>query len=729
MLNFCKVCRFIFSLLLSVSFLCSVEVKGQNVIQLSKSTLLASLGQQIEYYIDTAAAFDSSSIINCRYFSKNKSTVPVFIHSQHDIWLKFTVQNNMLDSQFFLRINYPNISHLWLYKANSGNTLSLINHTGNATNYNTRMFDNINFTFPFEISPSEKQTYYFKISSKHPIELPISITDSNSEVSSYYIQHFIIGTYLGIIISILLYNAFLFFSTKDKSYLLYVVYLFFLGFAQITFSGWSFKYLWPSHPEINFYSIVWTSGLAGISGVAFGKSFLNSPRYAPKLNKVLSILILLYIVSLITILFKQTLISYLILNVNGFLVGIFLLLTSIIIIKEGYRTAYFYLFAWSFFLFALIVFVLRNMGIIPTNNFTHSVLYLGSSLEAILLSIALADRINVLKREKEISQAEALQKARENEQLVNQQNIMLEEKVALRTEELQNANSQLNEALDNLKDTQTQLVEAEKMASLGQLTAGIAHEINNPINFVKSNINPLRLDVKDLLEILNAYDELHHINGSDTYKQKLDTIQNLKESMDVSYIQTEIDNLISGIEDGAERTAEIVRGLRTFSRIDEAALKTVNIHDGILSTLVLLKNNTPFYVNVIKEFNADGEIECFPGKLNQVFMNIITNAIQAIKAKPVKADKETITIKTRDIENKCIEISIKDSGIGMSEETKHHIFEPFFTTKDIGEGTGLGMAIVFKIIQKHSGKININSIPNDGAEFVITLPHCQDAKD
>jgi signal transduction histidine kinase len=187
--------------------------------------------------------------------------------------------------------------------------------------------------------------------------------------------------------------------------------------------------------------------------------------------------------------------------------------------------------------------------------------------------------------------------------------------------------------------------------------------------------------VKDLVEILKAYDELHTTEGENRYKEKLTAIEELKTGLDVEYLQKEIDSLILGIEEGAERTAEIVRGLRTFSRIDEAALKTVNIHDGILSTLVLLKNNFPYYINLVKEFKANGNIECFPGKLNQVFMNIITNAIQAIKAKPVKEDEETIVIKTRDIENDQIEISIKDSGIGMTDEIKHHIFEPFLQLK------------------------------------------------
>ncbi len=261
------------------------------------------------------------------------------------------------------------------------------------------------------------------------------------------------------------------------------------------------------------------------------------------------------------------------------------------------------------------------------------------------------------------------------------------------------------------------------MASLGQLTAGIAHEINNPINFVKSNINPLRLDVKDLLDVLNEYDGLHKLNDESVYKKKLVEIEKLKRQIDVDFVQKEIDSLIIGIEEGAERTAEIVQGLRTFSRIDEAELKTVSVHDGILSTLVILKNSTPYYITIEKQFNAQGNVECYPGKLNQVFMNIITNAVQAISAKQEKSSPEKIIISTKDVKNDQIQISIKDTGMGMTEDVKHRIFEPFFTTKDVGEGTGLGMAIVFKIIQKHEGHIDIISEPCKGSEFIITLPH------
>jgi two-component system, NtrC family, sensor kinase len=713
----------IFLFLFFVLFFFHENTKAQGVINLTESTLSKSLGTQIDFFIDTTSAYNESTILNCKSFKKSKLSVPVLLFPKYTIWARFTLSNSLEDSTFFLGLNYSYISQLWLYKIDSNNRLTLINYTGNIKAFDSRLVNDVNFTFPFKILPFEKQTYYFKVISKHPIELPISVSDNKGENASSFQQHFIVGVYLGIIVSILLYNLFLSFSTRDRSYLVYCVYLFFLGFAQITYGGWSFQYIWPSFPAINLYAVIVTSALAGISGIIFGKLFLNSSYFTPKLNKVLSGLIVIYLISIIVIFFKQTFYGYLILDINGSLVGIFLLITSIIIIKKGYRPAYFYLFAWSFFLLGLIIFTLRNVGIIPTNDFTRSLLYLGSAIEVILLSVALADRINILKKEKEQSQGEALQRARENEQLVSEQNVMLEKKVASRTSELQTANVQLSDALNNLKDTQTQLVEAEKMASLGQLTAGIAHEINNPINFVKSNINPLRLDVKDLMEVLNAYDELHTVTDHNAYKERLNAIEELKEDMDVPFIRQEIDSLIIGIEEGAERTAEIVRGLRTFSRIDEASLKTVNIHDGILSTIVLLKNNIPFNIKLIKEFKGNSEVECFPGKLNQVFMNIITNAIQAIKSKPEKTGDESIIIKTRDIEDNQIEISIKDTGPGMTEDVKHRIFEPFFTTKDVGEGTGLGMAIVFKIIQKHAGKINIITAPNEGAEFIITLPH------
>jgi two-component system NtrC family sensor kinase len=360
------------------------------------------------------------------------------------------------------------------------------------------------------------------------------------------------------------------------------------------------------------------------------------------------------------------------------------------------------------------------VGVLPVNTFTTYVLYLGSAIEAILLSIALADKITILRKDKELSQAAAIRISRENEKLVREQNVVLEQKVTERTEELQLVNEQVTTAYKDLKDAQTQLVEAEKMASLGVLTAGIAHEINNPINFVKSNIKPLQLDFKDLLEVIDEYEKLHDIDLKNLPSQ-LQTIEALKKQIDIEFVKSEIINLMKGIENGAERTAEIVRGLRTFSRLDESSIKAVDIHEGLDTTIILLRSNIPANIAVIKDYNAHGVIECFPGKLNQVFMNILSNAVQAIKEKQAPLEEDKITIITKNLNEKEVEIRIRDTGKGMTEAVKQKIFEPFFTTKDVGEGTGLGLAIVFKIIQEHFGKIEVVSEPGKGTEFVITL--------
>ncbi len=698
---------------------CIINAFADSIV-LSNEPVIQKIGKQFYILDNHDNKYNANTIINATEFIKSKQETPVFSSLNVNLWVRFSVLNNTSTSNIYFNIDHSNTSLITLYK-HSGEKLIEIYVDGNtikhpANNNLPNYITNLNQT------PNSLVTYYVHIQSYHPAVLDMYVGSYGKIWQQSDQKLNIITIYLGILLAIFFYNLFLYFVTADRSYLLYIFYIFFLGIAQFTLSGYLSKYIWFSYPAVNYYTVPVTSSVAIIAGILFSVHFLRTKHFTPVIHKIFLGALFISCISIIASFMHLNKISYTLIVVLQLVISVLAIITAIKIMFKGYRPALYYAVAWISFTTSLIIFSLRNFDILPANYFTNYVLYMGSAIETVLLSIALADKINVLKKEKEQSHAEALEQARKNERLVNEQNIMLEEKVLHRTAELQSVNDHLNEALNNLKDTQTQLVEAEKMASLGQLTAGIAHEINNPINFVKSNINPLRLDIKDLLEILNAYNELHSIKNDNEFMQSLDKIEAMKAEMDLSYIQKEIENLIAGIEEGAERTAEIVRGLRTFSRIDEAALKTVNIHEGILSTIVLLKNNVPYYVKLIKDFNALGAIECFPGKLNQVFMNIITNAIQAIKAKELKED-EMIIIKTKDVEDNCIEISIKDSGIGMNEEVKHRIFEPFFTTKDVGEGTGLGMAIVFKIIQKHSGKINIISSPGKGAEFIITLPY------
>ena len=274
---------------------------------------------------------------------------------------------------------------------------------------------------------------------------------------------------------------------------------------------------------------------------------------------------------------------------------------------------------------------------------------------------------------------------------------------------------ELELTLKNLKLAQSQLIQSEKMASVGVLTAGIAHELNNPINFVNGNVYPLQQDLNEIFALLEKYDELIAKNDLKGYFTEVESI---KAKMDYSYLIQEIYSLIRGIEEGANRSSEIIKGLRSFSRLDEEAIQFYDIHEGIDSSLVLLQNKIKDKITVRKDYGDFEGLECFPSKLNQVIMNILTNSIQAM------TDGGELFIQT--VSSALgVKIIIKDNGPGMTKEVKEHIFEPFYTTKEVGDGTGLGLSISYGIIEKHNGNIDVISEPGKGTEFIISLPRKQ----
>ncbi len=689
------------------------------VIHITDQAQSALISSDLEQLVDSGKVSAVAEIYQSSLFEKSKGRIPVFPNNVKSVWFRFSIQNDANSSSLLLNIAYPNLSKLSLYKLDSGAAPVLIGEEGNQVSSPQKVAGSPNFIFDLGLKQGSSQQYLLHVYSEHPIIVAGEIHTYDSIHKSINLQTIVTGLYLGVLGVMFLYNLFLFYGTKDKNYLYYIIYIFFLAIAQTTVAGYEFRYLWQNFPWVNKYAVVFTSSLSAASGLVFSMHFLRTSFYTRKLHIWLNILLGIYIVGMICGLFSQLSISYNILNFNGLVSVLSVLTTCVVIARKGFKPAYFYLIAWLLLLVSFVILILRNISVIPYNNFSTYIIYFGSAVEVALLSIALADKITALRKEKEKSQAEALKASLENEKLVRDQNVMLEKKVAERTEELQSSNTNLSAAMKDLQDTQIQLVESEKMASLGQLTAGIAHEINNPINFVKSNIKPLQLDINDLIEVIDAYDGLHTATDAEI-PAKLAQIEKLKKQIDISFVKNEIESLVKGIKEGAERTAEIVLGLRNFSRLDESEVNIVNVHEGIDSTLVLLKNAMPPNIVIKRNFEAHGEIECFPGKLNQVFMNILSNGIQAIKEKEEQQAEESLTISTKDTEE-GIEISIKDSGMGMTEEVKQKIFDPFFTTKDVGEGTGLGLSIVYKIIQKHGGKIEVVSSRGNGAEFIISL--------
>ena len=285
---------------------------------------------------------------------------------------------------------------------------------------------------------------------------------------------------------------------------------------------------------------------------------------------------------------------------------------------------------------------------------------------------------------------------------------------------------ELKKTLTNLQETQTQLIQTEKMSSLGQLVAGIAHEINNPVNFIHANLAHLEEYTGNILKALNCYQEY--------YPEPSNEVQKLLEEADIEYIAEDLPKLCSSLSIGTKRIQSIVLSLRSFSRLDESDMKPVDIHDGIEGTLLILQHrlktdNSKVIINIVKEYGELPLVQCYAGQLNQVFMNLLANAIDELQSIDVASEEEntkTITITTENQENDWVKISIKDDGNGISAVILGKLFDPFFTTKSVGKGTGLGLSISYKIIEKHGGKLYCNSTVGEGAEFIIELP-CKSA--
>jgi len=285
-------------------------------------------------------------------------------------------------------------------------------------------------------------------------------------------------------------------------------------------------------------------------------------------------------------------------------------------------------------------------------------------------------------------------------------------------EELKAANDELNirktileKTLEELNQTQTKLIQSEKMASLGVLVAGVAHEINNPVNFINSSLTGL----KNNLDFLSSYTKLYDKISENT-DEVIEKIKEKEKEASLDEILDMFKRSIEIIEVGIERTTKIVKGLKAFARSDEKKLEPYNIHENIDNTLLILYNQFKNRIEIVKEFEQIPEIECFPSQINQVIMNILNNAIQAIE------NKGKITISTRNAENEFVSIEVKDTGKGITKDKLKNIFDPFFTTKDVGKGTGLGLSISYGIVKDHKGEIIVRSELGKGSDFKILLP-------
>lgn len=594
--------------------------------------------------------------------------------------VKLQLPKNFAKKDHFIHLSYALLDTVELWIPNETNTLELAFQTGQAFNFSSRPYSSSDFVFPVTEGTTD---YYFRIYSSKPVVLPFQVIPEKGLFKKINDKDFLFGMYAGIILVMFLYNAVLLFITKDKSYAFYILYLLALVITQLALFGYTDRFLLPNWPELNQKFAALSGALVAIVSVFFVINFLQLRKKAPLYGKLMLLVILLDSLGIFFLAMSWDVLAFHWVNITSLYGSIVGIIAGIKLSLEGFKPAKFFLIAWSLFLISVIIFALVNLGVIPYNPYFHGAMLFGSSVEAVLLSVALADRITILRKEKEVSQEKAYELARKNEQIIREQNVLLEEQVTLRTRELNQSNDQLNLTLENLKATQKQLIQSEKMASLGILTAGIAHEINNPLNYIDGGYKAINNKIKEKNTQLEPKD---------------------------------IKEYLRWIKIGVERATKIIKNLNAYSRSEENYIENCNLNEIIENCLKINHKKIEQSIELRTTLDKkDVILKCNSSRLQQAILNLLDNAIDAVE------NNGFIQISS-EIKNNTALLSISDNGCGISEKDLAKILDPFYTTKDPDKGTGLGLSIVHTIVQEHGGSIAFDSEIGKGTTVSIHLP-------
>ena len=690
----------------------SRPASAQNVLLVTDSSPMQPLGEYMSIAEDSSGTAGLQMVAAGQAFHSTNEPVPNFGLTTSAMWVRVNIRNGTSSPRLFAYIPHPELERIQAFVVQEGR-VSESAQIGQAVAAGSAPIPDIDPAFPLDIAPGSTAQLYLRLSSEKQLQLPLSIGSQATYAEQLSWRNSILGAYMGVLAVLLLYNLFIFISMRDRGYGMYVVYITLVAFTQATFLGLGKYFLWTDNLWWSVNASMVLTVMTAVAANEFMYTFMHVRENLPRLYRLRYWFYAILGTGLLARLTYWPLEGYNLLQMAVGPLALYQLLVSIAMVRRGSRAGRYFLIAWTVFLIGVVVFILKDFNVLPYNGWTKYTMPLGSAVEGILLSFGLADKINILRREKERSQAEALAALQENERIIRDQNAILEQKVTERTHELVEAN-------EEIKRTQVQLVNAEKMAGLGQLTAGIAHEINNPINFINSNIPPLRRNLQDIVQVLADFRSVKEGSSGADLKAAHEKCEQL--GLDESI--NELDGMIASIDEGARRTAEIVKGLRNFSRLDEDAVKKADINEGIRSTIGLLSPQIKGRVEIHTALAELPQADCHPGKLNQAVMNLLTNAAQAVRAKHGDGGDGAVSIRSWH-ENGIITIAVQDNGCGMDETVKSRVFEPFFTTKGVGEGTGLGLSITYSIVQKHNGTIAVESTPGQGSEFRISIPVVQ----
>jgi signal transduction histidine kinase len=657
---------------------------------------------------------DVSATETNKAFKKLNKAVCNFGMTASAYWVKCSVRNET-NEKIYLELGNPTLTDVQLYEFDSSGLLKSKHLSGNWLPFNKWEIQDVDYRLPLYAPPHTTETFFLRVQHYRGNQFTLN---AGAETALYNVstpRRMFEMIYYGMMAVMVLYNFFIYLTLKDKAYLYYVLYTFLMGLLNAVVNGDTFKYLWPRTPTLNHFIDVITCSVTIVS-ILFAMHFLLTRLYAPLFHRILRVLLIGY-AGLLVIIVAQRLILKANMEAMTFLFAfvafvtfvliVVLLWAGIVVLRKGYQPARFYLVAWSTLLGCVIIFILKDFNVLPYNFFTVKSMQIVSAAEALLLSMALANRINILKKEKEEAQLQTVRSLEENKKLITEQNILLEKKVEERTQELRQANTQLLSAVQDLKETQTQLIQREKMASLGELTAGVAHEIQNPLNFV-NNFSEVSVELVDDLK-------------------KQATEGNKEE---VIAIADGIAGNLQKIVHHGKRADAIVKGMLQHSRAGTGKKEPTDVNaladEYLRLTFHGLRAKDKFFnANFKADFDETiGKIKIAPQDIGRVLLNLYNNAFYSVNEKKKELNgtfEPEVSVRTRKVDNK-IEISVKDNGTGIPQDNIDKIFQPFFTTKPTGQGTGLGLSLSYDIIKANGGELKVETKEGEGAEFIFQLP-------
>lgn len=679
-------------------------------------------------------------------------------------WLRISLSNNgeKLSERLF-EISYPRLANIEFYEFEKGIRINSIT-TGIKTPFATRPYKNRNFVFPISIAPNTEKVILIRVQSRL-LQIPARLWTPDSfhehELKDYISQ----AGYFGIMAAMIVYNLFLFLSLRDQLYLQYSLFVIFVALATASENGLALQYLWGNSTDWATKSILEFYSLASFSFLPFLRRMLNTAEIMPRANRFLILLTFVWIIFAVGL----TMFFSLFFKIHLFLLVITLISILGVVFYGVYkrqRSAIIFLLAFSVFFLVMPANILYSLGLFNSSLSQGQLTQFGSTVEVMLLAFALADRYTMMRKEKEEAQQSLVENLKQSER-------NLEERVNKRTVELLETNKTLESTLNNLKDTQEQLVQSEKMASLGQLVANIAHEINTPIGAVKASgkniedsIDKTLTNFPKLFQVLNStmrelFLQLIHSKkdqrlmmlssreertlvkeatktleayGIEEARSIAETIVQLGLQDSISdYLlllkhpernlifesAKNIANIVNSthnINMAVDKVAKIIYALKSFSRVNNTdEMVNFQLKESIEIVLTIYHNQIKQGIDIIRKYEEIPDVFCFPDELNQIWTNLIHNSIQAMK------NRGTITISIRQA-NKYAIVSIADNGHGIPESILPKIFDPFFTTKPAGEGSGLGLGIVKRIIDKHNGRIEVKTEVGVGTEFLVYFP-------